>query len=85
MYALNLSSDNRILSACIVLPNGNYDDMPIVDSIPDGNLHDYRLVDGEYVHDPLPVEEVPELPSQEDRITALELAFLEMMGVNTDG
>jgi hypothetical protein len=54
MYALNLAEDNRILSACVVLPNGNYDGMPIVDTLPDGNLLDYRYIDGEYVYDPLP-------------------------------
>lgn len=54
MIALNLSADNRILSACVVLPNGNYDGLPIVETIPDGNLPDYRFVNGKYVYDPLP-------------------------------
>jgi hypothetical protein len=54
MIALNLSNDNRILSAWRVLPNGNYEGMTIVDTLPDGNLPDYRYVDGEFVHDPLP-------------------------------
>lgn len=54
MFALNISEDNRILSACKVLPNGNYDGMPIVDTLPEGNLPDYLYVNGEYVYDPLP-------------------------------
>lgn len=54
MIALKLDHDNRILYACVVLPNGNYDGMPIVDTLPDGNLPDYRYVDGEFVYNPLP-------------------------------
>lgn len=59
-YALNLAEDNRILSACVVLPNGNYDGMPIVDVLPEGNIYEYRYVNGEYIHDPLPEPEQPE-------------------------
>lgn len=55
MFALNLAKDNRILSAWKVLPNGNYDGMPIVDTLPEGNIYEYRYADGEYIHDPLPV------------------------------
>ena len=32
-YALNLSENNRILSACIVLPRGIYVGQPMVDKI----------------------------------------------------
>lgn len=52
-YALNLAEDNRILSAWEALPYGNYDGMPIVDTLPDGNLLDYLYIDGKYVYDPL--------------------------------
>lgn len=84
-YALNLAEDNRILSACVVLPNGNYDGMQIVDYLPEGNLFEYRfeldenLDTGElswsYEHDPLPETEQPEteqVPSAEERIATLE-------------
>lgn len=53
--ALNLNNDNRILSAWKVLPNGNYDGMPIVDTLPNGNLLDYLYIDDQYIYDPLPV------------------------------
>ena len=59
-YALNLAVDHRILSACVVLPNGNYDGMPIVDTLADGNIYEYLYVNGEYVHDPLPEPEPAE-------------------------
>ena len=83
-YALNLAEDNRILSACKVLPKGSYDNMPIVDVLPEGNLPDYQYIDDEYVYNPLPVEEIkPEPTAQDDtdammvdheyRITMLEL------------
>jgi len=73
MYALNLSEDGRILSACEILPNGCYDGMPVVETLPDGNVYEHLYVDGEYIHDPLPKTE-PEEPAltSEERIAALE-------------
>lgn len=73
MYALNVNEDGRILSTCIVLPNGKYDGMPLVETLPDGDITDYLYVDGEYIYDPLPEPEQPEpTPTPEERITALE-------------
>lgn len=53
-YALNLADDNRILSACLVFENGNYDGMPLVDELPEGNIADYLYQDSQYVYAPLP-------------------------------
>ena len=65
MYALNLSVDNRIMSA-------TYDQyapesQPRVDVLPEGNIADYLYVNGEYIYDPIPVppEPTPE-PSADD-------------------
>lgn len=52
MYALNLSEDNRILSA--TFEEYATDDMPKVETLPDGDISDYKYVDGVYVYDPLP-------------------------------
>ena len=74
-YALNLAEDKRILSAWVVLPNGNYDGMPIVDVLPDGDISDNLYIDGQCVYDPLPEPEQPEQPEEADyetRIAALE-------------
>lgn len=60
MYALNLGEGGRILSACVVLPTGNYDDMPQVESLPEGDVSDYKYIGIEYIHDPLPKPEPPE-------------------------
>ena len=51
-YALNLDADGRILSA-------TYEayavaGMPIVEALPDGDITDYKYIDGSYVYDPLP-------------------------------
>ena len=51
-YALNLATDGRILSA-------TYEEfasvgMQTVEELPEGDITDYRYVDGEYIHDPLP-------------------------------
>lgn len=59
-YVLNLAEDKRILSACVVLPNGNYDGMPLVEELPEGDISDYLYVNGQYVYDPLPEPEQPE-------------------------
>ena len=78
MFALNLSNENRILSACVVLPKGNYDGMAVVNELPEGNVADYLFIDGEYVYSPLPVESVVEQPTQLDLIEA-QVTYTAMM------
>lgn len=81
MIALNLSNDNRILSAWSVLPNGNYDGMPVVEELPEGDISEYRYIDGEYIHDPLPDPE-PVEPVEEPSVwDELDAAYRE--GVNS--
>ena len=76
MYVLNLDDNNRILSIWKVIPGADYGDRPIVETMPDGDITEYRYVDGEYIHDPLPIPDEPEhKPTQEERITALEQAL----------
>lgn len=60
LYALNIDSAGRILSA-------TYDqyappEQPRVTELPDGNIPDYKYIDGEYVYDPLPAPPEPEPP-----------------------
>lgn len=62
----------------VVLPNVNYEGMAIVESFPEGDLYEYRYIDGEFIHDPLPVEEVVETPSQLDLIEA-QVTYTAMM------
>ena len=57
-YALNLDADGRILSATYetyAAPS-----MPLVEALPDGDITDYKYIDGSYVYDPLPKPD-PEL------------------------
>lgn len=75
-YALNLAEDGRILSA-------TYEkyapaDSVLVDELPEGNLYEYRCVDGAYVYDPIPVEPVEEKPYQLDIIEA-QVTYTAMM------
>ena len=65
-YALNLGENGRILSVCNCLEGQTYEN--IVDSFPDGDVSEYRYVDGEFIHDPEPK---PEPTAQEP--TAEEL------------
>lgn len=70
MYALNLDKDGRILSACICLDGFKYTN--IVDTLPEGDISDYKYIGGKYVYDPLPEPEPqPEEPTTNDILDAL--------------
>lgn len=62
MFALNLGEDGRILSA--TLPEYAPPDAATVEELPDGDISNYRLVDAEYVYDPLPAPELGTEPEQ---------------------
>ena len=80
VYGLNLADDGRILSACVVLGWRDGEDvpktyygMPVVEILPDGDIAEYRYVNGTYIHDPKPKpkpEEPSPQPTQLDRIEA---------------
>ena len=79
MIALNLSQDNRILSACKVLPVGIYTGMPIVETLPAGNLYEYLYINNKFIHDPLPqIEKDTWQPTQLDTIEA-QVIYTAMM------
>lgn len=71
MYALNLNADNRILSACVVLPSTPAD-LPRADALPDGDINDWLFVNNQFVYDPMPVPPEPtHEPSADDILNAL--------------
>lgn len=85
LYALNLSDDGRVLSAA----GDQYgaEGQPRVATLPEGDLYDYKYVDGEFIYDPLPKPEPEPKPSAEAealemvvdhecRITLLELGVI---------
>lgn len=70
MYSLNLSEDNRVLSACVCLELFEYTN--VVDTLPEGDISDYKYIDGEYVYDPLPEPEPqPVEPTADDVLDVL--------------
>lgn len=73
-YALNLAADGRILS--VTFPQYADEHAQYMSHLPEGNVADYRLVDGGYVYDPLPIPQ--EGPSQMDRLEA-QLVYTAMM------
>ena len=78
MFALNLDNNKRILSACVVLPS-TPKTMPRVETLPDGNVTDYRYDGGKYIYDPIPEPEPPEPePSDMDRLEA-QVTYTAMM------
>lgn len=76
-YVLNLAEDNRILSASFY-NEFSPEDAIKVNELPEGNIADYKYVNGEFIHDPLPVIEIEEQPSELDKLDA-RLTYVEMM------
>lgn len=76
-YVLNLSEDNRILSAWVVLPDCDYEGMPFVDELPEGDVSHYRYIDGQYVYDPMPEPERPEPEASADDVLNALLGVTE--------
>jgi hypothetical protein len=69
-YALNLSEDYHILSASFC-NKFTPEDAIRVDVLPEGNIIDYKYINGEYVYEPIPEPERLEAqPSQLDIIEA---------------
>lgn len=50
IYALKIEEDGRILSA--TYPKYAAPDAVIVEHLPEGDISDYRHVNGEYIYDP---------------------------------
>lgn len=65
-YALNLADDGRILS--VTYEKYAPTNAVIVETLPDGNAYEYRYVNGEFIHDPLPKPEQPEVEASADDI-----------------
>lgn len=85
-YALNLDENGRILSA--TFEQFAPIDAIVVEALPDGNISDYLYVGGEYVYEPISVEEQKVEPDAQDdtdamlvdheyRMTLLELGITE--------
>lgn len=68
-YALNLAEDGRILSA--TYEQFAVGAMPIVETLPDGDISEYRYVDGEYIHDPLPKPKPVAEPTTDEILNAM--------------
>ena len=76
-YALNLGEDGRILSASFY-NEFSPEDAVLVDTLPEGNISEYKYVDNEFIHDPILVIKIEEQPTQLDRIEA-QVAYTAMM------
>lgn len=85
-YALNLADDGRILS--VTYEEFAAKGMSIVEEIPEGNIVNYKYINGEFIYDPLPEPKQPEreptaqddtdamLVDHEYRLTMLELGLV---------
>ena len=76
MYALNLSQDRMILSA--TRPEFAVPEMPVVESIPAGDITEYRYnEDGSFTRIPQPPAPPP-APTMEQRLADLEAENREL-------
>ena len=82
-YALNLGENGRILSVCVCLAGQKYEN--VVDSFPDGDVTNYRYVEGEYIYDPEPKDDPEEPTEPVEYATYDELAAAIKEGVNSYG
>lgn len=76
MYALNLAEDNRVLS--VTFSKYAPAEQPRVDKLPEGDIYEYKYINGSFVHEPLPVEPEVEVPTQLDVIEA-QIMYTAMM------
>lgn len=81
-YALNLANDGRVLS--VTYSEYAPEDAVKVNNFPDGDIADYKYVNNEFIHDPLPTPEENIKPSQLDRIEAQVMYNSMMLGTLTD-
>lgn len=72
-YALNLAEDGRILA--VTFSKYAPAEQPRVAKLPEADTYDYRYVDGEFIHDPLPEPEQPEEVSLEEQVAELREAL----------
>ena len=82
-YSLNLGENGRVLSVCVCIEGQTYEN--IVDSFPDGDVSEYRYVDGEFIHDPEPKPDPEEPTEPVEYATYDELAAAIKEGVNSYG
>ena len=68
-YALNLSAEGRILSA--TFQKYAAEGMPLVDTLPEGDIYEYIYKNGEYIHEPIPKPEKVEVVTTDAVLNAL--------------
>lgn len=68
-YALNLDADGRILSA--TYESYAVAGMPIVNTLLDNDIADYKYINGEFIYEPLPKPIQPQEPTIDDIINTL--------------
>lgn len=79
-YALNLGEGGRVLSA--TFQGFAVQEMPVADTLPDGDISDYIFADGGFVYDPLPKPESETEPPESQYVTWEGLSkFLKEAGI----
>lgn len=74
-YALSLAEDGRVLS--VTYPEYAPAGAVVVDDLPSGDIYEYRYVDGNFIHDPLPESVQPEPETEASVWDELDAAYQE--------
>ncbi len=70
MYALNIDKETgRVLS--VTFEKYAAEGMPLVDTIPEGDIYEYTYQNGKFTHNPLPKPEDVEMVTADDVLNAL--------------
>ena len=73
---LNLADDKRILSASYTTRTEGEN---IVDSLPEGDITDYKYIDSEFVYEPLPQPEPPTPETTQIDLVEAQALYTAMM------
>lgn len=74
MYSIKLNDELRIEYATYAQYAS--ENMISVEFLPDGDIHNYLYIDGEYVYSPLSNNDIVTTPSIDERVSALEDALM---------
>lgn len=77
MYAFHLDNERRILS--VTYDRYASQDDVIMETMPEGNVTDYKIINDEFVYDPLPIPVTPPEISILERINDIESALCEIV------
>ena len=78
VYYTKTNEDNRIVMLTAIKQSEEQFEFEFPEGFKLSKISEYKIVDGELIHDPLPVPEFKPVPSVQERLDAAEAAILEL-------